>query len=305
MEDLLVKISKCYLPLNQLKYANSVELIGKGISHPQPCTLFDRRASLENIFEADSMGLEIAASALIRQKVSNSPNNISTIQLATGGHSMTLSKPGSSLHTKKGLFQDIPIPASEFSHLKTVCKLSNLQAKKTAKFVRSWKGRDAIESGALDKLSDDDKALVNFFTAKKCLMDSSNKTERMDGKKVERNLVYCHNLTGLIDYICQHRKLSEEDRYYIKIGIDGGGSFLKVCFNLEKYDNFTSQVNQNKKWSYAAGAYSKKFKDSGVNKLMILGIVEEVYENYDNLKTVLDHIDFEFFKNVNTHMHLI
>ena len=81
------------------------------------------------------MGLEIAASALIRQKVSDSPKNISTIQLATGGHYMTLSKPGSSLQTKKGLFQDIPIPASEFSHLKTVCKLSNIQAKKTAKFV--------------------------------------------------------------------------------------------------------------------------------------------------------------------------
>ena len=222
-------------------------VIGKGLPHPQPCTLSDRRASLENIFEADSTGLEIAASAIIRQKVSESSMNISTIKLATRGHSMTLSKPGSSSRTKKALFQDIPIPASEISHLKTVCKFSHHQAEQTVKFVRTWKGRKSIESGALDKLREDDKAQVNFFTTKKCFMDSSNKSERMDEKKVERTLVYCHDISGLIDHIYQHRELSQEDRYYIKIGIDGGRSFLKVCLNLEKYDNFTSQDNQNKK----------------------------------------------------------
>ena len=81
------------------------------------------------------------------------------------------------------------------------------------------------------------------------------------------------------------------------IGIDGGGSFLKVCLNLEKYDPLVNQESLNKKWSYATGAFSKKFKDSGVNKLIVLGIVEDVCENYDNVKFILEHMNFEILQN--------
>ena len=118
------------------------------LPEPSTCTLSDRRASLENIFETDSTGLEIAASALIKQKVSESPTNASTIQLATGGHCMTISKPYSSSHPRKALFQDTPIPASEFNHLRAACKLSHHQTEQTAGFIRTWKGRDLIETGS-------------------------------------------------------------------------------------------------------------------------------------------------------------
>ena len=95
-------------------------------------------------------------------------------------------------------------------------------------------------------------------------MDSSNKSERMVETKMERTLVYCHNLSGLIDHICKHRGFSAGNRYFIKIGIDGGGSFLRFYLNIEKFEENTSEENQKGKWSCATGACSKKFKDSGV-----------------------------------------
>ena len=137
-------------------------------------------------------------------------------------------------------------------------------------------------------------------------MDSPKKTERLAEKKVERTLVFCNNLPGLIDHICHHREIDQEDRYYIMIGIDGGGSLLKVCFNLEKYDPLVNQESLNKKWSYATGAFSKKFKDSGVNKLIVLGIVEDVCENYDNVKFILEHMNFEILQNEKcTYIHML
>ena len=272
-------------------------VIRKGISHPQPCGLVERRASLENIYKDDLKGLEIAASTLIKQKVANSPGETSTIQLATRGKQMTISKPDTSSRTKRALFQDEPISASELGKLKTDCKLSQQQTKQIAKFYRSWKGRNSFESGALDKLKEDDRALEHYFTSTVVLMDSSNKSERMDETKVERVLVYCHNFSGLIDHICKQRGFVSGDKYFIKIGIDGGGSFLKVCINIEKFDESSKDDKQNKKWSYAAGACSKDFKDSGVRKLMIIGIIEDAQESYDNLKVILDLIDFEALEN--------
>ena len=109
--------------------------------------------------------------------------------------------------------------------------------------------------------------------------------------------MYCHNFSGLIDHICKQRGFVSGDRYFIKIGIDGGGSFLKVCINIEKFDESYKDDKQNKKWSYAAGACSKDFKDSGVRKLMIIGIIKDAQESYGNLKVILDLIDFEALEN--------
>ena len=295
VEDVQLQRLPSPKPIRICKRCRNV--IGKGISHPQPCGLSERRTSLEHMFHEDSKGLEIAASALIRKKVANSPDDTSTIKLATGGRQLTLSKPGPSSHTKKALFQDKPIPASAFLELKTECKLSQKQSIQVAKFFRTWKGRDSFESGALYKLKEEDKALENFFTSTTVLMDSSNKNERMEETKVERTLVYCHNLSGLIDHICEHRNFNAGDKYFIKIGIDGGGSFLKVCLNIEKYEEFPNQSSQNKTWSYADGACAKKYKDSGVRKLMIVGIIEGVCESHENVKIILDLLEFEVLGN--------
>ena len=81
--------------------------------------------------------MEIAASTLIKQKIANSPDETSTIQIATRGKQMTISKPDTSSRTKRALFQDEPISPSELSKLKTDCKLSQQQTKQIVKFYRT------------------------------------------------------------------------------------------------------------------------------------------------------------------------
>lgn len=54
----------------------------------------------------------------------------------------------------------------------------------------------------------------------------------------------------------------------LKIEIDGGGKFLKLCLN------FISINNDN---------LGTQFKDSEVKKFFIIGIVPDIPENYNNV----------------------
>ena len=69
-------------------------------------------------------------------------------------------------------------------------------------------------------------------------------------------------------YITQKRNLKEEPQ--IKIGLDGGEDFLKVCLNL-----------------YTSVPYAGRFSDRGVKKLYIIGIPYKVDEIYENIKLML------------------
>ena len=75
----------------------------------------------------------------------------------------------------------------------------------------------------------------------------------------------------------------------IKVGIDGGGDFLKVSMNI-----LISQNKQAKhKFSYSRGAFSQAFYDSSGKKLMNLAIAEFVKETYENFKQVLELLYLE------------
>ena len=62
--------------------------------------------------------------------------------------------------------------------------------KKNNFMLRSWKGRDVIESDTLSKLSEMDKELQPFFTTAELDFDSSLKEERVNNIKVKRTVVY-------------------------------------------------------------------------------------------------------------------
>ena len=77
-----------------------------------------------------------------------------------------------------------------------------------------------------------------------------------------------------MEKIIFHRNL---DNPLIKIGIDGGGGFLKNCLNIFHHDHYSEVINKapkNRKFD--------KYLNSGVKKILILAIVPEVQENYSN-----------------------
>ena len=61
------------------------------------------------------------------------------------------------------------------------------------------------------------------------------------------------------------------DSLLIKISIDGGGRFLKICLSI---------FNINDPLPNANSAMSKKCFKSGVKKVFIIGLVPDVSENY-------------------------
>ena len=69
----------------------------------------------------------------------------------------------------------------------------------------------------------------------------------------------------------------------LKIGIDAGGGFLKVCVNVMVQEENSAR----KRLCYGDGISSKKFKSTSVRKLIILAIAPGLKENYASLSKVL------------------
>ena len=68
----------------------------------------------------------------------------------------------------------------------------------------------------------------------------------------------------------------DENNMIVRIGMDGGGGFMKVCLSV--FD-----MRQEKK---EQGRLKNRFKDSGIKKLLILAIVPDIQENYINIKRI-------------------
>ena len=82
-------------------------------------------------------------------------------------------------------------------------------------------------------------------------------------------MVYCNDLKILIDLIKRERGLNDLSTF-VRIGIDGGGGFIKVCLSVFDPTNIRSKENNS-------------FVDSGVRKAFIIGIVPDIPELYVNI----------------------
>ena len=106
-------------------------------------------------------------------------------------------------------------------------------------------------------------------------------------KNMEFLTIVCSDLPGLIDMVLEKRE-RERDSVLIKISVDDGGGFLKICASIFEIDNPTTRVS---------GALSKKFLESGVKKILIVGVVPDVCENYVNVKRLWINCGVEKLRN--------
>ena len=265
-----------------------LQVIGKGISHPKPCGISQRHDNLAAKLMDDPRGAEIVASSVIKQKVGESSADASCISLATKGRDFSVPVP-SSTTPSKALYAGKALPVSELSKLQNVTNMSYKQMENITHWYRVANGRDSIEPGALKKLKMGDRVLEDFFAIKECEMDSPLKDERQSGKKVSRPVVYCRNVSGLLDFLKEKRSFDSDSELFTKVGIDGGGGFLKVCLMVDQVGPVReSEPRPKQTFSYEKGAFQKKLKFSGVKKLMVVAIVQNVCENFDNTKILLD-----------------
>ena len=122
------------------------------------------------------------------------------------------------------------------------------------------------------KMYEKNHELDEFFELK-TVRFSRNSIE--DKKKVEhfnQHVVCTNAVTNLKDKVIEKRQLDKENTL-VRIGLDGDGGFLKVCMSIFNLSKTTSQK-----------VSAKKFKDSGVKKVIIIAISPNIAENYVNIK---------------------
>ena len=80
------------------------------------------------------------------------------------------------------------------------------------------------------------------------------------------------------------------DHHIVKIGIDGGGEFLKVCLSILAASQ-NSKAEKGKTFSYTDGLREESYKDGGVEKLIFLAIIEDVKESHETIKMIIDLLE--------------
>ena len=141
-----------------------------------------------------------------------------------------------------------------------------------AQDLRAVVGRRSIESNLKDVLYEQQHRLDEYFETKELRFTKLDK-ETKQKINYKDYAVLCKDVNGLIDYIMAEREL-HDDNTLIRIGLDGGRGFMKICLSVFDINNST----ESKK------TFAKKFKNSGVKKLFILAIVPDLSENFWNIK---------------------
>ena len=171
---------------------------------------------------------------------------------------------------KKQLFS-----ANNLSAMQVDLNLSTRQTFELAKEIRAASGsRKIIEKDLKEKIKERNHVLDSYFEHKMLdykVIDKETKVEHM----ISQHTVLCSDVNSLINKVVSLRKLS--DHALIRIGLDGGGGFVKVILSVFDLDEHADPARL---------SGSTKFKDSGVKKAFIIGIVPNITENYFNMKKI-------------------
>lgn len=146
------------------------------------------------------------------------------------------------------------------------------------------KNRRIFQPGLTGELTAKDHTVHSFFWIKQeHFVDSNNKKESVDTKQ----FVVCRPVKQFCEKVQEMRNADFEN---VKIGIDGGGGFLKICVSLQSEEvtmpmEKSGDGEKQRRWrtKYEDATAAKKFKYSGVKKLFIPGLGKGVQENYDNV----------------------
>ena len=173
--------------------------------------------------------------------------------------------------TKKVLFSSDDMIAirkdGNFSSRQTINIMQNLN--KAA-------GHRVFETSIKRTMYDKNHSLDSYFDHMTLqftrIVKETKRTENFD-----QHVVVVNDFPGFIDKVLQVRNF-DRNNCLIRIGMDGGGGFFKICssvFNLLNRDETTP-----------IKTLGKKFVDTGVKKIFIIAIAPATPENYFNLEKI-------------------
>ena len=194
----------------------------------------------------------------------------SDIKLATSGSPLkvTVGRP----ENKK---QRQEIKKISIATLKELClnlDLSKTSCKELISTINKNTETPVIERCFLRELKAAEDKIKDLYDVHSLTLDIAAGKE-----KEQRSLVVVQNCFTFIHNLIEERKLVA-NKTMVRISIDGGQGFLKICANVFEPGNNRPNA---------------KYSDSGVQKIQILAIVEDCNESYDNLKTILELLNLD------------
>lgn len=229
----------------------------------------------EAVTSAGSKTADQVVSSLLKKKASESGSNIKTVSLVQprGGRNLQVTIGQVTSTSKRQLFS-----VDEFRKLQTDLHLSQKKTLEVAAALRVVsKNRKVVEPHLKQKLCQQNHSVDEFFTIKKFDLTT---VKGKEVSEVAETVVYCSNLESFLQKIKDNRKLNE---VHLKFGIDGGGGFLKICLSIQSVGLEEEEEVQKKRQKYEDGIAAKRFKESGVNKLLVLAIAPNTQENHSNV----------------------
>ena len=134
--------------------------------------------------------------------------------------------------------------------------------------------------------------LKSFLTDKQHFVDElfshGNMNFQYKDEEREQPFIVCTDTRKLVENIFVKRNL-EFQQVRFKLGIDGGGGFLKICLNTIREGSHQDQPK--KRRLFQDGIAGAPHEDTSVQKLHILCVVPDVPETHENVSKVWNLID--------------
>ena len=246
--------------------------IGRGKNHA--CTV--ATAIHNTISNLSSSSQDQLCSAIIKKRISMSPpastsNSVSLV--CTSGRPLRVT---TVTDDQKSINQP-ELTAEDFSDLQMTNNFSLNQVKSIAQFLRSKIGRQCMEPNLRDNLADISRRLLPFFEERDVILYEKCHSDSSKYIPITRPAVVVNDLKSFIDHVMEQRNYCLEDTL-VKVGIDGGQGFFKICLNLISRRGSQSCARSNSK------------ADSGVKGLFVLCIVPNMPESFVNIESCLDEV---------------
>ena len=190
----------------------------------------------------------------------------STFRIATPGRPLSVKVGRPELKTDR-----VEVKKLSMETIKELCLNLDL-SKRGCESLISTINRDTkkkiVESNVMKTLNQAEQKIGELYTINNMYLDV-----RKGEDKQMRSVVVVKDTSGYVLDLIQERQL-DPTTAMVRISIDGGQGFLKICTNI-----FDPKELQ---------SHDQKYLDSGVQRIQILAMVEDSAETYDNMKAILD-----------------
>lgn len=247
---------------------------------PHNCSPKTLTKNFQKLAEKYPKAAEQIASSIIKKKKASPAGTIRLSQEAGPLYPLACGSVAS-IHSKAS----IRVSTDSLITIQQTTKLSNNKMRQLATVInKTTPTGSGVEPYFQSKFSSAGKELVGFFQSKKELFETRN------GSK-QRDVIFCSDLEGMMTLIAKQRSSSMFE-LFVKVCLDNGGNFFKVCLQLVDQEEIGRYPQQSSMFNH------KKKLSTGINKLLIIAIAEDIKENYSNLSIILNLLELDKIKFV-------